>query len=39
MMGVFDRFYSKEKLVRKTIEIDENLYEKFVNSGSYERSL
>ena len=28
MMGVFDRFYNKEKLIRKTIEIDENLYEK-----------
>ena len=27
-MGVFDRFYNKEKLIRKTIEIDENLYEK-----------
>ena len=27
-MGVFDRFYKKEKLVRKTIEIDNNLYEK-----------
>lgn len=27
-MGVFDRFYRKEKLVRKTIEIDNNLYEK-----------
>lgn len=27
-MGVFDSFYKKEKLVRKTIEIDNNLYEK-----------
>lgn len=26
-MGAFDRFYKKEKLVRKTIEIDNNLYE------------
>lgn len=26
-MGTFDRFYKKEKLVRKTIEIDNNLYE------------
>ena len=27
-MGIFDRFYKKEKLIKKTIEIDENLYEK-----------
>lgn len=27
-MEIFDRFYKKEKLIKKTIEIDENLYEK-----------
>ena len=27
-MGTFDRFYNKENLIRKTIEIDNNLYEK-----------
>lgn len=27
-MGVFDRFYKKEKIVRKTVEIDNRLYEK-----------
>ena len=26
-MGAFSRFYKKEKLVKKTIEIDNNLYE------------
>lgn len=26
-MGAFDRFYKKEKLLRKTIEIDNSLYE------------
>ena len=26
-MGAFDRFYKKERLVRKTVEIDNNLYE------------
>ena len=26
-MRAFDRFYSKEKLIRKTIEIDDDLYE------------
>ena len=27
-MGVFDRFYDKEKLVRKTIEIENDLCDK-----------
>lgn len=27
-MGVFDRFYKKERIVRKTVEIDNRLYEK-----------
>lgn len=27
-MGAFDRFFSKEKLIRKTIEIDNKLYDK-----------
>lgn len=27
-MGAFDRFFSKEQLIRKTIEIDNKLYEK-----------
>lgn len=26
-MNVFDRFYDKEKLIRKTIEIDNDLYD------------
>lgn len=27
-MGIFNRFYDKEKLIRKTIEIDNDLYDK-----------
>ena len=27
-MGVFDRFYKREKIRRKTVEIDDKLYEK-----------
>lgn len=27
-MGVFDRFYDKERLLRKTIEIENDLYDK-----------
>ena len=27
-MGVFDRFYKREKIIRKTVEIDDKLYEK-----------
>lgn len=29
-MSIFDRFYDKEKLIRKTIEIDNNLYDKLI---------
>lgn len=28
IMSVFDRFYDKEKLIRKTVEIDNDLYDK-----------
>lgn len=29
-MHTFDRFYNKEKLIRKTIEIDNDLYDKLI---------
>ena len=37
-MGAFDRFYKKEKLVRKTIEIDNKLYEKLKDLSDNEIS-
>lgn len=40
-MGAFDRFFSKEKLIRKTIEIDNNLYEelKQISDNKYDASV
>lgn len=40
-MGVFDRFFSKEKLIRKTIEIDNNLYEELrkISDNKYDASV
>ena len=29
-MSTFDRFYDKENLIRKTIEIDNDLYDKLI---------
>lgn len=29
-MSIFERFYDKEKLIRKTIEIDNDLYDKLI---------
>ena len=30
-MSTFDRFYKREKLVNRTLEIDEDLYEKLID--------
>lgn len=38
-MGAFDRFYDKEKLIRKTIEIDNDLYAKEDKYFTMKRSL
>lgn len=29
-MNIFDRFYDKEKLIRKTIEIENDLYDQLI---------
>ena len=40
-MSVFDRFYDKEKLIRKTVEIDNDLYDKLseILKGKYNTSV
>lgn len=40
-MGAFDRFFIKENLIRKTIEIDNNLYEelKKISENKYDASV
>lgn len=39
-MGAFDRFYDKEKLIRKTIEIENELYDKLneISKNKYNTS-
>lgn len=41
IMSVFDRFYDKEKLIRKTVEIDNDLYDKLseILKGKYNTSV
>ena len=41
VMSVFDRFYDKEKLIRKTVEIDNDLYDKLseILKGKYNTSV
>ena len=40
-MSVFDCFYDKEKLIRKTVEIDNDLYDKLseILKGKYNTSV
>lgn len=40
-MGAFDKFLGKEKLIRKTIEIDNNLYEELrkLSDNKYDASV
>ena len=41
IMSVFDCFYNKEKLIRKTVEIDNDLYDKLseILKGKYNTSV
>lgn len=41
IMSVVDRFYDKEKLIRKTVEIDNDLYDKLseILKGKYNTSV
>lgn len=41
IMSVFDRFYDEEKLIRKTVEIDNDLYDKLseILKGKYNTSV
>lgn len=41
IMSVFDCFYDKEKLIRKTVEIDNDLYDKLseILKGKYNTSV
>lgn len=40
-MTVFSRFYKKEKMVNRTLEIEEDLYEKlaFLSENVYDASI
>ena len=40
-MGAFDRFYDKEKLIRKTVEIDNDLYDELseISKSKYNTSV
>lgn len=40
-MGAFDRFYDKEKLIRKTVEIDNDLYDRLseISKSKYNTSV
>ena len=40
-MGAFDRFYDKEKLIRKTVEIDSDLYDRLskISKSKYNTSV